>query len=122
MIDIGSARLGIRVARRVAQEHEDDANDQRQREQERDLHVVDRLADRQRPVVEDVSLTEAEAAPEGGQDLLDCVDDLDRVRAGLPLDAEDDAARPLYQAAILSFCTLSTTWPSSSSRTGAPLR
>jgi hypothetical protein len=29
---------------------------------------------------------------------------------------------PLYQAAILSFCTLSSTRPIWSSRTGAPLR
>ena len=56
------------------------------------------------------------------QQLLDGVHHLHRVRAGLALDGEHDGARVVEPTAILSFCTLSMTRPSSSSRTGEPLR
>ena len=60
------------VAGDVPQEQEDDEDDEDEREQERELHVGDRLADRLRPVEEDVELRRRrELPPERGQELLD---------------------------------------------------
>ena len=94
MIDIGSARLGISVARHAAQEHEDHADHERQREKEGELHVAHRFADRLRAVVEDRQLDRRrQLRLERRQHLPDCVDHLDGVGAGLALNREHDAAR-----------------------------
>ena len=55
--------------------------------------------------------------------LLDAVDHLDGVGAGLPLDRQSETeGMPLNQPITLSSCTLSITLPSSPRRTGEPLR
>ncbi len=64
---------------------------------------------------------------EAGQQVLDGVGDGDGVGAGLALNSEDDGALVFWlflrnQEAVLSSSTLSTTRPSSSRRTGEPLR
>jgi hypothetical protein len=53
-IDIGSARLGMSVAERLRRKRKDHHHDQRQGEQQAELHVVHGLADRERAVVEDL--------------------------------------------------------------------
>ena len=82
------------VAESVAQEQEDHEHDQRDREQQRELHVVDRLANRLRAVDQDrrASPRRAAAARKRGQQRLDGVDDLDRVGARLALDRQHDGA------------------------------
>jgi len=63
------------------------------------------------------------AAPgEARQERADGVDDLDGVGARWRWIARITSARRMYQLATLSVCTPSTTRPSSSSRTGEPLR
>src|SRR5579862_1344390 len=79
---------------RAAQEYEDDEDDQAQREQQRELHVLHRFANRLRAVVENRQVDRRRKLRlESGNDRLDRVDDLDRVRAGLALHGENDAAR-----------------------------
>ncbi len=79
--------------REVAQEEEDDQDHQAERQEERELDVVDRVADRLRAVEEDVESHRGGQLPlEGGQEPPDGVGDLDRVGARLPLDGQDDRA------------------------------
>ena len=77
--------------RDVPQEEEDHEDDEHERQEERELHVRHRLADRLGAVEEDVEPRRGgELRPEGGQELLHLLDDLDRVRPGLLLDRQDD--------------------------------
>ena len=99
-----------------------------ERQQHRELHVVVRLADRVRAVVEHVHVDAGrQLGAELRQQRLDGVGDRDGVGAGLALDAERDGALlavvrveprrgPLVLDAVDDRCR------ARSSRTGAPLR
>ena len=86
----------------IAQEYEDHQHDQRDRQHEGELHVVQRLADRFRAVVENVELdASGQLRLEGRQKLANAIDDLDGVGARLPLDRQNDAARLIVPADVL---------------------
>ena len=59
MIENGSARMGMTVARKVPQEQEDHHHHQAQGQHHGELHVMVGLANGFRAVVEGVHLTEA---------------------------------------------------------------
>ena len=89
------------------------------------VHVVHRRLDRRRAVVR------ARATFTGGRDLrpklrqrvLDASSATATVLVpGCRWMARTIARSPLYQLAVLLFCTSSVTWPRSPRRTGAPLR
>ena len=93
MTDIGSARLGIDGRPEAAQEEEDHHHHEREGDDERELHVVHRVADRDRPVVEQVQLDGLrQRGLEARQQRQDVLGHLDRVRARLALDRQDDRA------------------------------
>ena len=80
--------------RRAAQEDEDHGDNEKQRDQQRELHVAHRIADRLRAVVENRQVyRRRKLRLKRRQDRADRVDDFDRVRAGLPLHGEHDATR-----------------------------
>ena len=108
----------------IAQEEEDHHHDDGDSEQQRELHVVDGAAYGLRRV-------EGDREIDGGRNLLAEL----AAAACLTLSTTSTVLVPgwrwmarmtarllLYQATILSFSTLSMTLPSSSSRTGVPLR
>ena len=79
--------------RDVAQEQEDHHHHQPQGQQHGELHVLERLADRVRAVVEDVHVDRGrQFRLEDGQQVLDAVGDFDGVGAGLALDGQNDGA------------------------------
>ena len=79
--------------RDVPQEEEDDQDHERDGEKQGELDVLDRRADGNGPVVEDVEVDGGgQLGREAGQDLLDRIHDLDGVGAGLALDGQDDRA------------------------------
>ena len=91
--DDGHGQRQARDDRRrdVPQEEEDDEDDEGDGEEQGELHVVHRVADRDRAVVEDVEVHRGgELGLEHGEDLPDRVHHLDGVGAGLALDGEDD--------------------------------
>ena len=79
--------------RQVAQEQEDHHHDQEDGQQQRELHVVDRGANRLGVVAERVDMQRGRNfGPEGGNQAHHVVDDFDGVGAGLTLDREHDRA------------------------------
>ena len=125
MIDIGSARLGMTVAERLRRNRKITSTTRKHGQQQRELHVGDRVADRVRErsyrVVD--ADRRRQLGAEARQQLVDRVDHLDGVGARLALDREHDRALVAVPSRrTLSFSTLSITRPTSSSRTGAPLR
>ncbi|GJE36112.1 hypothetical protein KHHGKMAE_0159 [Methylobacterium persicinum] len=100
-------RQGHRHARdhgrpEAAQEHEDHADDQRDRQYEGELHVLHGGADRLRPVAEDADL---DGGRQGGgqawQLVLDTVHRVDDVGAGLLEHHQEDATPPVRPARLL---------------------
>ena len=93
-IDTGTATPGMNVAAAAAQEQEDDEDDQDDGQHQLELHVVHRGADGRRAVGQHRDLhRRRQSALELRQELLDAVDDLDQVGAGLALDVDDDRRR-----------------------------
>ena len=79
--------------RDIAQEQENHHHHQREREQQGELHLVDRGADGLRAVVEHLDVDRRRhLGAEGRQELAHLVDHLDGVGAGLAVDREHDAA------------------------------
>ena len=92
--DSGTATLGMIVAGDVAQEQEDHHHDQRDGEHQLELHVVHRRADGDGAVGEQRDVDRRrQRRLQLRQQLLDAVDHLDDVGAGLALDVEDDRRR-----------------------------
>ena len=91
--------------RDVAQEQEDDHHDKADRERKLELDVLDRGADGDRAVGQRRDRDRRrQRLTERGQYLLDAVDDLDDVRAGLALNVDDERRRgvhPRLEAAVL---------------------
>jgi len=78
---------------KAAEEEEDHHHHERKRDDERGLHVVHRVADRDRPVVEQVQLDGfRQRRFEARQQRQDVLGHLDRVGARLALDRQDDRA------------------------------
>ena len=85
--------------RDVAQEQEDHEHDEHDGQQQRELDVVHRLANRLRAVAADGERQRRrQLRLELRQQRADRVDDLDGVRAGLALDGEVDRARVVVPA------------------------
>ncbi len=103
--DSGTATLGMTVAEQAAQEQEDHHHHQRDREQQLELHVVHRRADGDRAVGQHRDVDRGgQRRLQLRQQLLDAVDDLDHVGAGLALDVDDDRrllVRPGGEARVL---------------------
>ena len=93
MIEIGTASAGMMRRRHLAQEQEDHHDDQHDRDEQRLLHVADRLADRDRAVVQHFDVDRRRhLRPERRQPVLDRVHHRDRVGVGLTLDRQHDRA------------------------------
>ncbi len=89
--DSGTATLGMIVADSVAQKQEDHEHDQHDGQNQLELHVFHRSADRHGPIGQDRHVDGGrQSAAELLQELFDPVDDLDHVRARLALDVHDD--------------------------------
>jgi hypothetical protein len=91
--DTGKARAGISVAdpdfRKTKMTMTNDDDDQRDRDAQGRLHVVDRLANRHRAVVEHLRLDRRrQLRLVIGNPRFDAVDDLDRVGVRLAEDGE----------------------------------
>ncbi len=85
--EIGTASAGMMVAVTPPQEQEDHQDDERDRQQQRELHVVDGVADRDRAIVEHVQGRCArQLLVEARQQRLDAIDHLHRVGFGLAVD------------------------------------
>ena len=123
-IDSGTARLGMIVAERLRRNRKITSTTRRDGEQQRELHVVDRLADGHRAVVDDVEADRRPAAAGGttGSSLRMASTTSMVLVPGWRCTASTTARSSLNQLATLSVCTPSMTRPSSSSRTGEPLR
>ena len=81
------------VAGRFLQEQEDDEHDEHEREQQRELHVHDRVLDRLGAVVDDLQLDRGgELLVHRGEHPLHLARDLHRVRARLAAHRDGDAA------------------------------
>ena len=112
------------VAGEVAQEQEDHHHDQRDREHQLELHVA---TEARMVTVRSVSSVDIDGGRQRRlqlrQQLLDAVDDLDHVGAGLALDVDDHRAADWFaHAASRVFSAPSITSATSDRRTGAPLR
>ncbi len=89
--EIGTASAGISVAREPPQEHEDHHDHQRDHEQQRELNIVHRLADRARAVVEHLDLGIArQVVLEARQHRLDAIHHIDRVGFGCRCTRKQD--------------------------------
>jgi hypothetical protein len=109
--------------RHVAQEDEDDHHDERDGEQQLELHVVHRRADRHGPVGQHHDVDGGgQRRGELRQQALDAIHDLDDVRPGCRWMLMITAAESFAHAASRVFSALSMTSATSTSRTGAPLR
>src|SRR5439155_1755238 len=85
--------------RQVAQEQEDDQDDQGDREEERELDVVDRLADRDGTVVENVQVhRRRQFRAEVREQRPDRVHDLHGVRPRLALDGQNHSTLVIVPA------------------------
>ena len=92
----GRMIAGMIVAARVAEHEEDDEDDEERGPDERRLRVGDRVADRLRPVDDDVEVrVRRQALADLGEQRLDPVGHRDDVRAGLALDSHRDARPPV---------------------------
>src|SRR5262249_16195904 len=73
------------------QEQEDHEHDKPDRNQQRDLDILDRLADRARPIEMDLEIDRGRhLRPVGGQPLAYRIDDLDGIGARLPAHLQHD--------------------------------
>ena len=85
----------------ILEEQEDHEDDQDQRDEQGDLHIVHRLADRHRAVVECVHLDGCgQQRRERCDRRLDAVRDLHRVRPRLTLDCQNDGALAVVPARV----------------------
>ena len=82
--------------RQIAQEQEDHQNDERHRESELELNILERSADRRRAVAENSNVDRArQSGLERRQQAPDRFDDLDDIRSRLALNIENDGGRPV---------------------------
>ena len=94
-------RAGDEGGAHIAQEDENHEHDQRDREHQRELDIVQGFADRSRAVVEDIELEAAgklrlKVGRSSRMRSITC----DGVRARLTLDGENDAARLVVPAEV----------------------
>ena len=79
------------VAARLRRKQEHDHHHQRHRQHQLELHVAHRGADGGGPIGQDADLDGGgQRGRELRQQLFDSIDDRDDVRAGLPLNIQDD--------------------------------
>ena len=89
----GQGQAGDEGCREVAQEQEDDEHHQDDREQQRELHIVHRLTDGFRTVVDDVEIHGGgHLLLKRGQQVADTVHHIHGVGAGLALHHQGDGA------------------------------
>ena len=105
--DAGSARLGMSVAEMLRRNRKMTRIDQADGDEQRQLDVVHRLADRRRAIAADVERhRRRQLLADRRQQRLDRVDDLDDVGARLLAGSTDQTQRsPFCQLADLSFST-----------------
>ena len=86
-------QAGNHRGRQVAQEKQDDHDDQEGRQDERELHIFDRVTDRMAAVEQDFHVHGGrQLGLEGGQDAFDGIDRFNRVGPRLALDGQYDGA------------------------------
>jgi hypothetical protein len=116
-------QAGDQRGRDVAQEDEDDQHHQADGQQQRELHVVHGLADRRRPVVDDVQAHRGrQLLAERRQQRAHRVHHLDGVGAGLPLDGQHHRAVVVEPAGHLVGLHAVDDLAELVQRTGEPLR
>ncbi len=100
--ETGTATLGMMVAGEVAQEQEDDHDHQDHGQHQLELHVFDGAADGGGAVGQHGDVhRRRQGALQLGQQLLDAVDDLDDVGAGLALDVDDHRRGVVHPGRLL---------------------
>src|SRR6516165_8900163 len=83
---------GMTVAQKAAQKEKDHHHHQRDREQQRELHVLDGSADGRGAIGNHIDLDRRRnRSPQHRQHRFDAIDSLDDVGAGLTLDDQDDS-------------------------------
>src|SRR5205823_8402274 len=88
--------------RHVPEKYEDDEHDQADRQEQRELDVGDRVANRDRSIPADIKrYGRRQLLAESREQLLDSIDDGDNVGAGLLLDRQINAAFALEPRGVL---------------------